>query len=169
VRICVFTLFLIVTAASTAQTAKVIALTPEEARERAELQKQSDEIAAKIKAFDEAIRERYTWVKQGDKDAGNEVASGTFSGFTTGTTACFHTLGETPEVTKQRDRACAEWTSKHPSPPPAYYRRGWENGINYTDDFRYIVPVEAPKYSAFGNGCVYSSPVIDWPTIRGTK
>ena len=108
----------------TSQTAKVIALSPEDAKARAALEAQRVEIENKIEALDEAIRMRYTTV--GEKD---------------------------PEASSVQ--SLVGLSSLFDNGPSRYYRRGWEHGVNYTEDFKFIVPLTfGYDYSYTAPGCL---------------
>lgn len=106
------------------QTAKVIQLSDKDAAERKSLEDQRSAIEQKIKDFDDSLRQRYTTVLESDKDASNYSAD---------TTLFLSAINA--------ERA------KTPQKPHLMYRRGWQYGLVYTEDFKFIVPQEAPRYT----------------------
>jgi hypothetical protein len=134
------------------QTAKVIPLSDKDSAERKSLEDQRAAIEQKIKDFDEQVKLRYTTVFEGDIDAGGLYPSAiTTSGYSW--VGCYHqlTLGHDAELDEERYQKCvsdlAAERAKNPPPKQRMYRRGWENGIIYSDDFKFIVPQEPTKYS----------------------
>jgi len=124
-----------------AQTAKVIPLSPQDAVERQSLERQRADIDKKIRDLDAKIRKQYTAVLEGEPDASNDYVDSAFT-FTGVVTECFSTTGS------------CETT---PLPRRFVYRRGWEYGVVYSEDFKYIVPQEAPKCVPSSYGYILSN------------
>jgi hypothetical protein len=132
------------------QTAKVIQLSPEDAAQRKALEDQRTEIERKIKDFDLDIQRRYTTVLEGDKDASGYAY---FYGISFGaagssaiTAGCFRTLTTTDQAYEDCEKRQDAERAKNPPPPQRMYRSGWEQGVIYSDDFKFIVPAPAPVY-----------------------
>ncbi len=120
------------------QTAKVVQLSPEDAKQAKALDDAQNELTAKIAAFRETIKQKYL-VTTERKEAGDCFA-GTL---TLDATAGALVLGDGTLSLKP-----AEKPQSPPKPEP-YYRRGWHCGdYQYSDDFRFIVPVPAPPYTS---------------------
>jgi hypothetical protein len=134
-----------------AQTAKVIPLSQQDAAQRKSLEDQRAEIEQKIKDFDQRVRVQYTTVLEGDKDASNSSAE-TISFLTIGsggliTYGCGMTLSNDPAAEAAYEKCQHDLESrraKNPPPKHKMYRIGWEHGVIYTEDFKYIVPSPAP-------------------------
>ena len=132
---------------ATAQTAQVIALTPDEAKEVRALYTEQDEVANKLKALQSQIKLNHVAVDPKDPDAGNVGAS----------------INEFVECDNLLDHApCAKGKIYA-------YRKGWENGFEFSTDFKYIVPLPAPQYTVtkacnpmiyYNNGDLFTSPAI---------
>lgn len=134
------------------QTAKVIQLSDKDAAERKSLEDQRAAIEQKIKDFDDSLRQRYTTVLESDKDASNYSADTTLflSAINLPSFSCTGSLGG-DAAQQKREYDCllavdAE-RAKTPQKPHLMYRQGWQYGLVYSDDFKFIVPQEAPKYT----------------------
>ena len=132
-------LFVLVLPLMRGQTAKVIQLSPEDARQAKALDDAQNELTAKIAAFRETIKQKYL-VTTERKEAGDCYAGV----FMTNATSGFLVLGD----------GTINWSSKPEKPqappkPEPYYRRGWRCGeYQYSDDFKFIVPVPASPYTS---------------------
>jgi hypothetical protein len=134
------------------QTAKVIQLSPEDAAQRKTLEDQRTAIEQKIKDFDDSLRQRYTTVLEGDKDASAYSADTTLfiGALSTPSFTCVVGDLSTDPVDEKRHYDCqkaleAERAKTSPK-PHLMYRLGWEQGVIYSDDFKFIVPAPAPAY-----------------------
>lgn len=104
-----------------AQTAKVVQLSPEDAKEAKTLHDEQDNLTARMNAFHDRIQRKYLAAKEGESYDGLIWSS----------------------VDKLRIKS------------------GWFEGFEYSEDFRFIVPIASHIYSQFGAGCSYfTSPVI---------
>ena len=153
------------------QTARVIELKPEDAQM---VKSACEKLDAAQKAYDDAVdrvRQEYTVVLEGDPDAGATwVADKDESGFLvgSGTTKwvtvggyltwrdddpCTRSLESVACLTNRlRDAKALEAEGKKPKPRIRghYKRRGWENGFEFTPDFRFIVPKPEPPLAQPG-------------------
>ncbi len=119
------------------QTAKVVQLSPEDAKQAKALDDAQNELTAKITAFRETVKQKYL-VTTERKEAGDCFA-GTL---TLNATAGALVFGDGTLSLKP-----AEKPQSPPKPAP-YYRLGWRCGdYQYSDDFRFIVPAPAPSYT----------------------
>ena len=132
-------LLLMATACCMAQNAKVIQLSPEDAAQAKALADEQKALDEKTAAFREAVKQKYL-VTTERKEAGDCYAGV----FMTNATSGFLVLGD----------GTINWSSKPEKPqappkPEPYYRRGWRCGeYQYSDDFKFIVPVPAPPYTS---------------------
>lgn len=109
--------------AAAGQTAKVIALTPEDAKTAQELDQQVTTALKRQSDFREKLRLKYI----GGAPAG------------VGLTFCLSSTGCAP--------------TKHDWKDP---KLGWENGFEFSDDWKYIVPITfRPSTSISGGGSFY--------------
>ena len=147
-----------------AQTAKVIQLSSADANERKALEDQRAAIEQKIKDFDQRIKRQYTTVLEGDNDSSGSYADVSITTLSTSGYYCIRTLSTDPaaELAYQDcEKRLATDRKKNPPSPQRMYRRGWENGLIYTEDFKFIVPAESHeiKYSTSGSsGVRYATP-----------
>ena len=123
-------LFVLVLPLMRGQTAKVIQLSPEDAKQAQALADEQKALDEKTAAFREAVKQKYL-VTTERKEAGDCYAGV----FMTNATSGFLVLGD----------GTINWSSK----PEPYYRRGWRCGeYQYSDDFKFIVPVPASPYTS---------------------
>jgi hypothetical protein len=133
-----------------AQTAKVIPLSSADSAERKTLEDQRTAIEQKIKDFDARVQKQYTTVLEGDKDSSGSFADYSGIGVTGIVHGCGMILSTDPAAEKAYNvcqRELEAERAKNPPPPQLMYRRGWTNGFEYTEDFKYIVPRQSS-----GNG-----------------
>jgi hypothetical protein len=152
-----------------AQTAKVIQLSPADATARKALEEQRAAIEQKIKELDAQIQHRYTTVLQGDKDASGSYADIGLLNTTGITYACFATISNDPAVLKAYqdcERSLEAERAKNPPPPQRMYRIGWASGFEYTEDFKFIVPVLPKTSGDVLHGCNWTYPVNSMGTIN---
>lgn len=125
------------------QTAKVVQLSPVDVVEIKSLYAQRDEIEKKIADFKTKVEHQYI---------SDEV--------TYPSTACitFETMGSCapPKPTPAQEKASHHWQLKD----------GWTSGFEYSEGFKFIVPLPRPVFSTIAPGCFTSpyitSPVISW-------
>ena len=139
------------------QTAKVIPLSSQDTAERKSLEDQRAAIEQKIKDFDGRVRRQYTTVLEGDKDASNTYAENSLNGALSVSTygvMCLNTLptdAVLPPAAQAAYERCekdlAAERAKNPPSKQRMYRQGWQNGVIYSEDWKFIVPQEAPRYS----------------------
>jgi hypothetical protein len=116
------------------QDAKVIALTPEEARQAKFMQDQVDIAIKRQKDFYESLRHKYT--------QSMTMGCSLFQayGVTNGGSIVVNGQGEIHGVDKDGKPI--------PPPPPCkkepqyHDKSGWGDGFRYSEDFKYIVPVQ---------------------------
>jgi hypothetical protein len=123
-----------------AQTAKVIALDDKTAQHVKELYEQKARVEAEIAHVIRDIDDAYTK---------HDV--------TVPQTACFSVQSSNdswstctpPKLTPEQEKASHQ----------RWYFDGWENGFEFSDDFKYIVPKKrSVTYTASGLGCSYVTP-----------
>lgn len=160
-------LFAVLSWSAYGQTAKVAALSPEDTERAMQLRHARDKAAEAVTAFDKLMRDKYV---SDLKDERKDICSpGAYLITTTqGLTLCGLSTGCKEPTKEELEKAKADRDSyearcyrtvKVPHP-----REGWENGINYSEDFRYIVPVPTPEYHSGPTCCalggIYASPAI---------
>lgn len=134
------------------QSAKVIQLSAADAAQAKDLQKQQDDLAAKVKAFRTGIVERY--LVTANEHEGGGTYYGLISGGYAAYAGCFVTINgttggilqatscnesETPAERAKRKKEEAEYKAKL-----RWYKKGWEGGLfEYSDDYLFIVPEPA--------------------------
>jgi hypothetical protein len=129
-----------------AQSANVLELSSYHSQRALTAWKSLQKAQADWDAVNDEIKEAYTLVKSGDPDAGSmstAVNVGAVSLWTNSTLGCFPVIGEDRSCPKEsaedkakRERESADWSDKH----LRFYRRGFENGFDFSKDFRFIVP-----------------------------
>ena len=135
-------LFVLATPLMHGQTAKVIQLSPEDARQAKALDDAQNELTAKIAAFRETIKQKYL-VTTDKKEAGDCYAGQFMVSYVTDGSLVLGDDGTISSATKP-----AEKPQTPPKPAP-YYRLGWRCGeYQYSDDFKFIVPVPASPYTS---------------------
>jgi hypothetical protein len=148
-----------------AQDAKVIELTPADAVKAEQVYQAKQKADQAWKDEQKELAERYTVVDEKDSDASNTLVDsifGTVSGVASIQPPCFagtsdpnykcpDTIGTNchQEATNPPGQTvCGPTETPAPSKPFVhYYRQGWQNGFDFSKDFRFIVPKpdEAPK------------------------
>ena len=124
------------------QTAKVIQLAPEDTLQIIALRTRLKEAQADLDALNEKLRVKYTTTLDQEKGGQNDCSITTLM-----TTTCFITTN--PPSTPV---GCASLKPDPNAPPKRYKLYGWENGFEYSDDFKFIVPTRPPTYSSAGGG-----------------
>lgn len=136
-----------------AQTAKVIALSPEDAKHAQELDARQKALTAETEAFHHSVVEKYLTTKN-EKDGGNQYGGYlnliTSSGITSGCIAILNGSGQVssscPEPTAE-EKAKAAKDRAEADAKRVWVLRGWGSGeYEYSTDWRYIVPL-VPKTS----------------------
>jgi hypothetical protein len=123
------------------QTAKVIPLKPEDTKELQATYNALQEAQKKWDAAQKKVQKEYTTVKPDDPDAGNTIVSGTFSSDDCDTL----NIGSTEHIQIEGVYLNGNCT-KNGKPVEQHvvegitFRKGWENGIEFDKDFKYIVP-----------------------------
>ena len=149
-----------------AQTAKVIPLTAQEAAQRKALEDKRAAIGQEIKDFDKKIQMHYTTVLEGDKDASNDSAEPvTLNGTGFVYSGCGLIITTEPaqvETEQNCQKQLEAERAKNPPPKRRVYRRGWSYGIVYSEDWRFIIPAEAPKYANQNawNSCIFPASTL---------
>lgn len=120
------------------QGAKVVALSPDDAKQAKALDDEQKALIAKAEAFREHIQKVYltsTSTKWEDVDACYHAEINGLSTVTTELNAAGQTVG----------------------PPRFYYKRGWNCGqFVYSEDFKFIVPAPDPPHCS--NITLFSNP-----------
>lgn len=135
--------------AVTAQTAKVVQLSTEDAAQAKALAEEQKALDEKIVAFRESIEQKYL-VTTEEKERGScyagQVALSDPVTITDGSTT--GQLFITGPVTSTGSSTTEPRSSLSHTP---YYRQGWGCGeYQYSDDFRFIVPLPEPNYKPSG-------------------
>ncbi len=139
-----FALSLFIAVSLGAQEARVISLESKDTTVAREAWENLQHAQATWAHLQEVLRDKYTVVPEGDKDASNTVIS---SGLIGNSTSCgiFLNVNKDQTVSALTDieKCRAEQGKYHKEHPSLTYRRGWESGFEFSSDFKYIVPKPA--------------------------
>jgi hypothetical protein len=130
-----------------AQSAKVIALSESDASSIASLYKQKQDIQNKIDKLKIEIGNKYT------KTDDYYSSTGCFS--VNGSGQLSLTTCEQPKLTQGQEEQNKVYIPKV----------GWENGFEFSEDFKFIVPITLNYTSTYNNTCI-SNP-NNWTTAGG--
>jgi hypothetical protein len=121
------------------QTAKVMAVTPEDTTQIVALRAAADAANKALSDFNEKVRVKY--ITTLDNSKGNqEDVNVSYTSIIIGCNIT-HYYGAVPLTN------CDMTWSTEPVKPRRYKLTGWEYGFEWSEDFRYIVPVRPPTYS----------------------
>jgi hypothetical protein len=160
-----FTILFLLATSVFAQTANVIELTP---ADQARTQKAWDALQKAQTEWDSTRKEleqKYILVREDDPDASNErtlinldsVGTGmvTNTFWSNGTTSICNTIGyqgDCPKPSKEEIEKADKERKAYSEAHERYFRKGFENGVNFSKDFRFIVPkVAEPKTNTWPN------------------
>lgn len=170
-------LTLVIALSAHSQTAKVIALSPEDAKHAQELDARQKALTAETEAFHHSVVEKYLTTKNG-KDGGELFDN---VGILAGITSTWATCGLVLNSSGQASSACPEPTAEEKAKAAkeraeadakrVWVLRGWGDGdYEYSEDWRYIVPLVPQAsgltcgYWPYGGAVVTtpSSPLAEW-------
>ncbi len=160
----ILVLIVLVVAVSYAQEAKVISIERKDSEIAGEAWKNLQHAQKTWDHVQEVLRDKYTVVPEGDKDASNTVISSSLVG-TNATIFCADqilSMSGTQLVSKEELAKChgEQEKERKARPPSMTYRRGWENGFVFSSDFKYIVP-KSPLPAPPNQWQYMSTPVSD--------
>jgi hypothetical protein len=166
--------------AARAQTAKVFLLKPADTAEAKSAWEELQKAQANWDAVQKRIQKDYTLVLENDPDAGNEdVENVYFLGKNSDGTIFFQTgncsvsdLVITQANQKDQEKRLEECQkvqeeAEKNRPPQHFYRRGWEGGVDFDKDFKFIVPKGISATSIYPwTGCTLTMPYTTSPSIQ---
>jgi hypothetical protein len=146
-KLALLSIFLALPLIGAGQTAKVIPLSAEDTTRIVKAQAAVDAAQKALQAVQDEIRVKYTETTDRAK-GGDKATSGTLTGLSSTRANCWS------NVTSSGVSEIAGCQTPPKPAPVRYYLRGWEYGVEYSEDFRFIVPVKAPAYTqASGTSC----------------
>lgn len=150
-RMIVVTLLLAVAIEVESQEAKVIALDPVDSHVANEAWDNLQQAQKTWTDVQKLMTEKYLRVGYRDKEAGGEIyegLTGSASFISSGNTVIWSSGSGIPRTKAQVDKDERDYQERIRK--AKYYRRGWEDGFQFTSDFRYIVPkaAETPKQNS---------------------
>jgi hypothetical protein len=158
-------LFLILPTLALAQTAKVIPLSSTDTQKMKELVAARDAADKALADYRDSIRKRYAETEYEREDWGSGIAVGNL---TISTSWCEVRADKNGNMKQYCPQECPPKPEKPVKTPPEPPRKmvkdwkakpGWENGIEFSDDYKFIVPAAEPRG--------FTTPLSPWVTPTG--
>jgi len=148
----IFVFMMLISVAASAQSAKVVALSPEDTAQIKALYAAREEANKRLEDFRKKIQDKYI-----SEDKEGYPLTGTIA-----ISNCVISINGSGALSTS---PCAENKAKQPEKKHFYraLKSDWYRGFELSSDFRYIVPAQEPAWhgNTIGNGC--------WPTTFQTQ
>jgi len=162
-----FVFALLIVAGLGAQEAKVLPLKSDDSFEAKEAWYKLQDAQKEWDAVQSKVKEKYLLVPYGDKEAGNEILEpcSISNPCLSSSTNVFTLTGRTHQLSAVEEEAKAKREEQYRKEAEEnrktahYQRKGWENGFQFSSDFKYIVPKPAPVYENNGSR-IFLAPTI---------